>query len=343
MSGLNEKAPFELIEPQWRVVGDDYITALAWSPDGSTLAAASAGGPILLLVGETGGVVHELPGHGLGTLALDWSCDGRWLASGGQDGKARVWDAGTGAEAMVLDGGSGWVEHVAWSPRGDLLSSAAGKFVKLWKNDGELCRVYGDHASTVTGLAWLRDGRRLATACYGGVKLWRIDAVQAKKHFQWKGSFLSLSLSPNDEHLAAGCQDASLLVWNVKTAKNVGMSGYPGKISLLNWDASSRYLASGADREAVLWNFSGPGPANREPFVLSRHIDRIADLRFHPKRDVLATVGQDGMLILWNIPEGIMKDLCILKNPLTRLAWSPQGNMLAVGSAEGEVCLLSVR
>ena len=342
MSGVKEKAPLDLIEPQWVVVGSEYVTAIAWSPDGSMLAAALASGPILVLTGDTGRVVHELPGHGMGTLALDWSRDGRWLASGGQDGKARLWDAITGSEAAVLEGGSAWVEHVAWSPRANQLAAAAGKFVKLWKDDGELVQVHDDHASTVTGLAWLRDGRQLATACYGGVMLWRVGRKAPEQHFQWKGSFLSLSLSPDDKHVAAGSQDASLFVWNLKTAKNVGMSGYPGKIGLLDWDASSRYLAGGAGKEAVLWDFSGTGPANREPLVFSRHVDRIADLRFHPAQGILATAGQDGMLILWNISEGVMKDLCSLKNPLSRLAWNPQGKTLAAGSAEGEVCLFQV-
>jgi WD40 repeat protein len=338
MSGMKEKAPIDLIEPRWRVMGSDYVTALAWSPDGLTVAAASASGPILLLEGETGRVVHKLPGHGMGTLALDWSRDGRWLASGGQDGKARMWDATTGSEAQVLEGGSGWVEHVAWSPRTNQLATAAGKCLKLWKDDGELIQAHVDHASTVTGLAWLRDGCQLTTACYGGAKLWRVGRQQAEQHFQWKGSFLSLSLSPNDKHLAAGCQDASLFVWNVKTAKNVGMSGYPGKIGLLDWTGASRFLASGSGKEAVLWDFSGTGPANREPLVLSRHVDRIADLEFHPQQDILATAGEDGMLILWHIPEGGMRDICILKNQLSRLAWNPRGMSVAIGSAEGDIC-----
>jgi WD40 repeat protein len=342
MSGVKEKSPIDSIEPQWRVTGSDYVTALAWSPDSSALAAASASGPILLIEGESGRVVHELPGHGMGTLSLDWSRDGRWLASGGQDGKARVWDVLTGAQALVLAGGSGWVEQVAWSPRANQLATASGKFLKLWKEDGELIQMHDDHASTVAGLAWLRDGCQVAAACYGGVKLWRSGRQQAGKHFQWKGSFLSLSLSPNDKHLAAGCQDASLFVWNVKSAKNVGMSGYPGKIGLLDWNASSRYLASGSGKDAVLWDFSGAGPAHREPLVLSRHVDRIADLKFHPKWDVIATAGEDGILILWHIPEGGMKDLCILKNQLSRLAWNPGGSALAVGSAAGEICQFAV-
>ncbi len=88
----------------------------------------------------------------------------------------------------------------------------------------------------------------------------------------------------------------------------------------------------------MLWDFFGAGPGNQEPLVLSRHGDRVADLRFHPQQDILATAGEDGMLILWYIPEGGMKALCILKSQLSRLAWNPQGVSLAVGTAEGDIC-----
>jgi len=48
------------------------------------------------------------------------------------------------------------------------------------------------------------------------------------------------------------------------------------------------------------------------------------------------------MLILWHVPEGSIKELFILKKPLSRLAWNPRGVSLAVGSAEGEICLFCV-
>ena len=137
---------------------------------------------------------------------------------------------------------------------------------QIWKDEGDLIQVHDNHACTATGLAWLRDARGLTTTCYGGVKLWRVGRKPPEKHFQWKSSFLSLSISPNDKHLAAGCQDTSLFVWNGRNDKNVGMSGYPGKISLLGWNASSRYLASGAGKEAVLWDFAGAGPAQPGTF-----------------------------------------------------------------------------
>lgn len=337
---MKAKGSIDLVEPAWKAQGSDYVTALAWSPDGTRLAAAFADGPIHILQGESGRLAHELPGHGMGTLALDWSGDGRWLASGGQDGKARIWNPADGREIRAHDGSSGWVEHIAFSPRANHLATAAGKHVKIWQEDGSLLQAHDDHASTVSGLSWLRNGCELASCCYGGAKLWRLGRKEPQQHFQWKGSFLSLSLSPNEKHLAAGCQDASLFVWNVKTAKNLSMSGYPGKIGLLHWSATSRYLATGAGRDAVLWDFSGAGPADREPLVLSRHVDRIADLRFHPKTALLATAGDDGMVIFWNAAQRSIKDLCILKDSLSRLAWSPIERQLAVGTSTGGVYLL---
>jgi hypothetical protein len=165
---------------------------------------------------------------------------------------------------------------------------------QIWKDEGDLIQVHDNHACTATGLAWLRDGRGLTTTCYGGVKLWRVGRKPPEKHFQWKSSFLSLSISPNDKHLAAGCQDTSLFVWNGRNDKNVGMSGYPGKISLLGWNASSRYLASGAGKEAVLWDFAGAGPAQPGTFGAQPPRRPPADLKSYSKQDVLATVGEDG-------------------------------------------------
>jgi len=90
---------------------------------------------------------------------------------------------------------------------------------QIWKDEGDLIQVHDNHACTATGLAWLRDGRGLTTTCYGGVKLWRVGRKPPEKHFQWKSSFLSLSISPNDKHLAAGCQDTSLFVWHVRLSR----------------------------------------------------------------------------------------------------------------------------
>ena len=83
---------------RWQASIEDHVIALAWSPDGATLAAASISGPIVLYNSADGSVTHALKGHGFGTTSLSWQPGGQLLASSGQDGKVRLWDTASGDE-----------------------------------------------------------------------------------------------------------------------------------------------------------------------------------------------------------------------------------------------------
>ena len=47
----------------WAAVLDDYVIDLAWSPDGTQLAALSAAGPLSIFKTTDGAKQHQLPGH----------------------------------------------------------------------------------------------------------------------------------------------------------------------------------------------------------------------------------------------------------------------------------------
>src|SRR4029077_1717981 len=91
MLGLRGSQP--RLTRRWRAEADDHVIALAFSADGKTLAAASVSGPIVLLGASTGKHLQTLSGHGFGTIGVSWRRDGKVLASAGQDGKAKLWDA----------------------------------------------------------------------------------------------------------------------------------------------------------------------------------------------------------------------------------------------------------
>lgn len=77
-----------LFEQKWQGNLSEYVTAVAWSPDG-ILAASSAAGEVVLW--QDGSLINLLPG-GLASIdCLAFSADGKFLAAGGQDGQVRVW------------------------------------------------------------------------------------------------------------------------------------------------------------------------------------------------------------------------------------------------------------
>jgi eukaryotic-like serine/threonine-protein kinase len=103
----------------------DLISALAYSRDGQTLAAADVRGAVRLWDGAGRRLLRSLPGHGRPVTDLAFRPDGRRLVSaGGQDRTGRLWDVETGQEILSLPGVRGLVERVAFSPDGSRITGA---------------------------------------------------------------------------------------------------------------------------------------------------------------------------------------------------------------------------
>jgi WD40 repeat protein len=119
------------------------------------------------------------------------------------------------------------------------------------------------------------------------------------------------------------------------------MSGYEGKVRHLSFDAGSRWLATGGSQDACLWDCSGPGPEGREPVMLP-HEAQVCGVAFQGSHGLLATASQDGTVVLWS-PERRQPMRATVKMPsaATRLAWSPDDSLLAIGSEKGFVYVLS--
>ena len=101
----------------------DYVTALAFSPDGRRLIAGGHEGTLTLFEVATGKRVHSNPGHRGSVASTAFSPDGARLVSTGDDKVTKIWKADTGEllATLIEDG-----EWIAFTPEGLYAASPAG-------------------------------------------------------------------------------------------------------------------------------------------------------------------------------------------------------------------------
>ncbi|MBL8776312.1 MAG: hypothetical protein JNK12_10285 [Acidimicrobiales bacterium] len=323
---------------RWATRLDDYVTSVSPAPDGRHLLATSLSGEATLLDTASGEATARLPLHPLGALSGAWSCDGRVVATAGQDNCIRLALA-EGGRAVAEVGLDGWGAAVRWSPVDPLVAVAAGRSLTVLDAEGAIVHRWSDLESTATALEWSADGVSVGVACYGGVRWYRPgDPDRPTTHFAWKGSLLSLERSPDGKWVAAGGQDATVHVWRLWSGDDLAMTGYPAKIEHLAWDPSSRYLAVGGVGDVTIWDFAGRGPRGTRPATLTGPTRHIAALAYRPDGRALAALDGAGGQYLWATPKRARP---VADHDLGEsgacMAWSGDGSALYVGGAEGLV------
>lgn len=333
----------------WAATLDDYAIDLAWSPDGSLLAVASAAGGITLYDAATGAVKHTLAGHTDGANCLAWCTDGL-LATGGQDGFVRFWDVMTGRQTAEVKLGNAWVEQLCWRPAGSpplapdsrLLFAAAGKKLVALRPDGSIAHTFPDAPKTISALAGLPRSALsaqplIASACFGHVVVWDAATFAAVKEFPYGNAILALTWSPDGRWLVAGCHDNSVHLWVPAEDLELHMSGYETKLAELSFSHDSKWLATGGGRDACVWDCSGAGPEGREPLLLPQTA-RTTAVAFQNRHGLLATGDADGTFTLW-APTRKNPMVAEVRMPAaaTKFAWRADDALLSVGTTKGAV------
>jgi WD40 repeat protein len=324
----------------WAARLEDYAMDLAWSPDGSLLAAASASGPIAIFPAADGARLHDLPGHDQGTNVLAWQA---CLASAGQDGSVKLWDAGAGQHTATASLGAAWVEQLAWD--GPLLAASCGRALTLINPDGTVRNSLDDAPKTISAIAWKPHPaggppETLAFAYFGGVRLLNPGDMSVSTEYAYPNGIHALAWSPEGRWLVSGNQDPSVHLWLPDRGEELHMSGFEGKVRYLSFDPTGRWLATGGGRDASVWDCSGSGPEGREPAMLP-HEAPVCALAFQRAHGLLASASKDGVVNLWS-PERPqpMRATIRLPSPASKLAWSCDDRLLAIGTEQGAVYVL---
>jgi WD40 repeat protein len=335
-----------VLEEGWRARTADYPLGLSWSPDGETLSVIDAGGGLYAFDGASGRPRWAVPdAHRGGAMALAHHPRAPRLASSGPDGRVVLRDTLTGAVICTLTSPDPWIEHLAWSPDGRWLAAASGRHVRVWDEEGAPLWCSEAHPSTVSAIGWSA-ADELATACYGQVAFWRVPTGELRETLRWKGSLISMALSPCGEIVACGSQDHSVHFWRRATGEDSMMSGYASKPAALAFDAAGQLLATGGGESVTVWSFLNGGPEGTQPSELSLHPASITALRFTHRDTILASGGREGGVVIWQLDEdgdGGPIGGAITASAIEALAWRPDDLALAAIDASGGVTTWQVQ
>jgi Tol biopolymer transport system component len=289
------------------------ITALAFSPDGKTVAA-SGFHEITLWKTAGGALERRVPGLSERTYGIRFSKDGKWLATAsgdpGQYGLARLWTVepgGIGKPVRDLSESQDAVFAVAFSPDGDRLATAGtDRAIRVYETStGKLLMQIEDHADWIFEIAFSPDGKRLASVSRDKTaKVFDVEKKESLVTFTGHGQpVYTVAFAPDGKAVATGGEDNSVHVWTADgEAKRIHeMGGFGGAVFKLRYAPDGKTLAAcSADKTIRLFKADNGSHIR----TLKGHSDWVYTVAFSPDGNLLASGSWDGEIRLWNLADG---------------------------------------
>lgn len=351
---------------------DEWVTAVAFSPDGRTVASAIGADVVLWDVTVTPPKrVATLTGLSSDILAVAFSRDRRSLATISVSRRLAIWDVTaqggakllttTASPAVPASLADQYTASLAFSADGRTLATADG-VLTLWDvTDPAAPRVLAAPAGSLGSLsvAISPDGRTVATAGVTEFRtesgerrrvtpaLWDVSRPAAPLRTATFGEdefLIAVAFGPDGLTLATGDSGGTAGLWDVtdRTApqRTATLEGHTDPINAVAFSPDGLILATGSiDNSAGLWDISYPDSPRRTAAL--SHSGTVTAVAFSPDGQRLATGSYDGAAVLWQVNDGgtprRVANLGGQSGKVPGLAFSRDGRSLAVTGKDGRL------
>jgi WD40 repeat protein len=321
------------------------VLALAWSPDGRHLASAGEDGRALIWEVASGAERARLA-HDGGVREVAWSPDGKLLRTR-RWGEAHLWEPWRGQAPESL--------RPPLRPRA-ITFSPTGRHVAFFLEDLSLHVVEAGTGREVWqvpqaghAVAFSADGERLAAFDTGlGARVWTVAtgkellrvAPPESTSRAAPSSAPVLALSPEGGLLALVAREPKTVhLWEVAPARRRAFMNLDAAVSELAFTPDGRSLLT-ASHDGQLWLWEA---TTGEAITRMRQGTWRVSLSLAPGARWLATASADRKAaFIWDLPTGQELLRVEAGQRLSAVAWSPEGDRLAVAGQGGDVCLWEV-
>ena len=296
----------------------------------------------------------EKPIYPIGIHALDFSPDGKRLASGDGPGHLRLWDPANGNLLHDVAAHSNWVFAIEWSRDGSKIITGGGDNLIHWfeaDNPALPMRTLRGHSNDVHAVALTKNGRTLYSAGDDRQMLiWDAKGNELEKRVRAHNRQIpALELSPNERLIATGSRDRSIKIWSKDGKLRDTLIGHTGDVVAIYFSRDGSLLASaGWDNTARIWDVR-TGKAKR---IINWNVKHVSGVAFSEdaKRILVSGGSRLGLFEMatgkqiWSATFGNkIRDAkgTETAEDLSAVAFGRDDELIAVGSTTGSIYLVS--
>ena len=282
--------------------------------------------------------------------SIDWSPDGKRIATASFDGSAAIWDAETGGEVHRFHDGATLKRGVNWHPESHQLaygSLADESVVRIWDEESGTVEILDANTSSVWSVSWNHDGSRMAVGTIPNpdVKLNRDDrnfVIWNRVDGQWRihartnvpSNILSTVWNFDDSLVAVAWENGHVDIYESETLKLVHQTR-DTDLRTAHWHPSRNLLAIGTTAgECVITNADDFTEQSR----FTAHTGKLNHLQWSRNGERLASCGADGFVKIWNTGDWSLSNTFSGHSGIVdEVAWHPDSERIASAGIDGVV------
>lgn len=300
------------------------VLAVDFAPNGKILLSSGKDRRIFLWkVEEECANVAALSGHNAAVTDARWARDGTTIVSCSADKTVSAWDSETGTVLRRMEGHKGVVNAVSPTRTGQplLVTACDDGDARIWDTRKKRAALVLPHPSLwpVTACEFCLDGESVLTSCIDGtVRRWDLRRGKdgpPEENLELAGHsniVTHIALDQTGSYAASNSMDGTVRLWDCRPFSTAAAAercravlpgathGSEQSLVACCWEPTGdRVAAGGANRCVTVWD----ARAGVQVLLLPGHKGTVQGVAWSPTEPILASCGNDGIVMLGEMPE----------------------------------------